>query len=250
MSRGPRGLAGLAGLAAALVPCYSVRMDGAHDLGGMQGFGAVAAPGAEFAYHERWEARVFALHVLVGVQDLGGGPSGRATREEMPAAHYLSASYYERWLWSAERRLERKGTIEPGEVERTMERLAAGESEPRRSDPDLAGRAVAAVRRRGPPLAPATAPRFTAGERVRVRRMRPARHTRCPRYVRGAVGVVERVRGLDALPELAAYGERGRPEPVYAVRFGSETLWGEDGRPPWTVMVDLWESYLEALEAE
>ncbi len=225
-------------------------MDGAHDLGGMHGFGGVAAPGAGAAYHERWEARVFALHVLVGIQDLGGGPSGRATREEMPAADYLEASYYERWLWSAERRLERKGTIRPGEVERMMERLAGGEPEPRRSDPDLAGRAVAAVRGPEPPLAPAPAARFAVGERVRVRRMRPARHTRCPRYVRGAVGVVERVRGLDVLPELAAYGGQGRPEPVYGVRFSSQALWGEDGRPPWTVVVDLWESYLEAPVAE
>src|SRR6266536_1784763 len=197
-------------------------MDGAHDLGGMHGFGGVAAPGAGAAYHERWEARVFALHVLVGIQDLGGGPSGRATREEMPAADYLEASYYERWLWSAERRLERKGTIRPGEVERMMERLAGGEPEPRRSDPDLAGRAVAAVRGPEPPLAPAPAARFAVGERVR---------------------------GLDVLPELAAYGGQGRPEPVYGVRFSSQALWGEDGRPPWTVVVDLWESYLEAPEA-
>ena len=38
------------------------------------------------------------------------------------------------------------------------------------------------------PLPPAAAPRFGPGERVRVRRMRPEGHTRCPRYVRGAIG--------------------------------------------------------------
>ena len=36
------------------------------------------------------------------------------------------------------------------------------------------------------PLEPAVDPRFAPGERVRVRRMRPDGHTRCPRYVRGA----------------------------------------------------------------
>jgi nitrile hydratase subunit beta len=233
------------GLAAGARACYLLHMDGAHDLGGMQGFGAVVAPGAELAYHERWEARVFALHALIGSQDLGAGPGGRPTREQMPAADYLAASYYERWLWSAERRLERTGVIRPGEVERMMRRLAAGEPEPRRSDPELAGAAVAEERRPGPPLAPARSARFAVGERVRVRRMRPARHTRCPRYVRGAVGRVERVQGLDALPELAAYGEPAEPEPVYAVAFDSRALWGDDGRPPWTVLVDLWERYLE-----
>jgi nitrile hydratase beta subunit len=220
-------------------------MDGAHDLGGMQGFGAVVVPGRDLPYHERWEARVFALHMLIGIRDLGAGPSGRATREQMPAADYLAASYYERWLWSAERRLERKGLIHPGEVERMMERLEAGEPDPRRDDPELAARAVAAVREAWPPLAPATGARFAVGDQVRVRRMRPGRHTRCPRYVRGATGRVERIQGLDGLPELTAYGEPATPEPVYAVAFDSRALWGEDGSPPWTVLVDLWERYLE-----
>jgi nitrile hydratase subunit beta len=219
-------------------------MDGAHDLGGMQGFGAVAGPGGDAVFHEPWEARVFALYTLIGVEDLGGGPNGRATREEMPVAEYLAASYYQRWLWSAERRLERKGVIEPGEVERMMERLRAGEPDPRRDDPELAARAVAGSRRAAP-LAPATATRFSVGDRVRVRRMRPARHTRCPRYVRGATGRIERVQVLDGLPELTAYGEPATPEPVYAVAFDSRELWGDDGRPPWTVHVDLWEHYLE-----
>jgi nitrile hydratase subunit beta len=75
--------------------------------------------------------------------------------------------------------------------------------------------------------------------------MRPAGHTRCPRYVRGATGVVDRVHIADRLPDLAVYGERPAPEPVYAVAFGSEALWGRTGEPPWTVSVDLWESYLE-----
>jgi nitrile hydratase len=219
-------------------------MDGAHDVGGMQGFGAVVVPGGDVAYQEPWEARVFALHMLVSIQGLGGGPGGRPTREEMPAADYLAASYYQRWLWSAERRLERKGLIQPGEVERMMERLCAGEPDPRRDDPALAASAVAEVRRAAP-MAPASGARFAVGDRVRVRRMRPARHTRCPRYARGASGRVERVQGLDGLPELAAYGEPATPEPVYAVAFDSRELWGDDGRPPWTVVVDLWEHYLE-----
>ena len=99
----------------------------------------------------------------------------------------------------------------------------------------------------GHPLPTAAAPRFRPGQRVRVRRMRPEGHTRCPRYVRGASGVVERVHFADRLPDLAVYGERPAPEPVYAVRFRSEDLWGQGGEPPWTVSVDLWESYLEAV---
>ena len=82
-------------------------MDGVHDMGGMHGFGRVLEPGSELAYHERWEPRVFAIQMLVGLQRLGAGPGGRVTREEMEPTRYLAASYYERWLYSAEQRLLR-----------------------------------------------------------------------------------------------------------------------------------------------
>ena len=220
-------------------------MDGIHDLGGMHGFGAVVTPGSEAPYHERWEARVFALHLLISFGGLAGRPGGRATRETMDPAHYLAASYYERWLWSAEQGLERKGTIQPGEVDRMAERLVAGAAEPRRNHPARAEPVLAALRS-AETAEPAEAARFAPGDRVRVRRMRPAGHTRCPRYVRGAGGVVDRVHHADRLPDLAVYGERPPPEPVYAVVFRSEELWGPSGEPAWTVSVDLWESYLEA----
>jgi nitrile hydratase len=220
-------------------------VDGVHDMGGMHGFGPVAEPGGDAAYHERWEARVFALHTLIGLEGLGAGPSGRPTREEMDPAHYLAASYYERWLWSAERRLLRKGTIAPGDVEQVMERLRAGERVPQRSDPEMGERARAALRTEHPMHAPPAEARFRPGDRVRVRRMRPAGHTRCPRYARGVAGVVERVDGADRLPDRAVYGERVDREPVYSVAFASTDLWGPSDEPPWTVLLDLWDSYLE-----
>jgi nitrile hydratase len=79
--------------------------------------------------------------------------------------------------------------------------------------------------------------------------MRPAGHTRCPRYVRGAIGMIERLQGADELPDLAVYGKRTEYEPVYAVSFRSEDLFGTGEEPPWTVLLDLWESYLEPVEA-
>jgi nitrile hydratase subunit beta len=91
----------------------------------------------------------------------------------------------------------------------------------------------------------AAGPRFASGDRVRVRRMHPDGHTRCPRYVRGALGVVERVQGTDRLPDRAEYGLPTEPEPVYAVAFASQDLWGESDEPPWTVLLDLFDTYLE-----
>jgi nitrile hydratase beta subunit len=220
-------------------------MDGVHDMGGMHGFGPVVEPGGELAYDEPWEPRVFAIQMLVGLQGLGAGPGGRPVREEMEPAHYLAASYYERWLYSAEQRLLRKGTIRPGEVEDAMERLAAGEPVPEHRDAAMAERIRADLGTVDPMDPPPDHARFEPGQRVRVKRMHPAGHTRCPRYVRGASGVVEGVRGADRLPDRAVYGEQVAPEPVYSVAFRSQELWGPSEEAPWTVLLDLWDSYLD-----
>jgi nitrile hydratase len=219
-------------------------MDGAHDMGGMHGFGPVVEDGAELAYHERWEPRIFALQLLIGVEGLGAGPGGRAVREEMDPAQYLAASYYERWLYSAEQLLLRKGTIAPGEIEAMIERLREGEAPAVHHDPAMADRIRDALAG-GRSMKPAPEPRFAAGDRVRVRRIHPPGHTRSPRYVRGAVGSVEAVRGADRLPDLAVYGHQTEPEAVYSVAFDSQELWGPDSEPAWKVLLDLWESYLE-----
>jgi nitrile hydratase len=220
-------------------------MDGAHDMGGMHGFGAVVESGGELAYHERWEPRVFAIQLLVGLERLGAGPGGRPVREEMDPAEYLAASYYERWLYSAEQGLLRKGTIAPGEVESMMQRLEAGEPVPTHDDAAMAARTLAALGATFPMDAPPDAARFAPGQRVRVKRMHPAGHTRCPRYARGTVGVIESVRGADRLPDRAVYGEKVAPEPVYSVALSSQDLWGPSEENPWTVSLDMWDSYLE-----
>ena len=71
------------------------------------------------------------------------------------------------------------------------------------------------------------------------------RNTRCPRYVRGAPGVIERVHGDAKLPDAVARGEEQAPEALYAVRFRSEDLFGPGEEPGFRVLVDLSESDLE-----
>ena len=70
--------------------------------------------------------------------------------------------------------------------------------------------------------------------------MRPAGHTRCPRYLRGAGGTIARVQGLDGVPDV----DNAATEPVYAVAFDSSELWGDDVERH-VVHADLWERYLE-----
>ena len=210
-------------------------------MGGMHGFGAVVTPGSDVVSHEQWELRVFALSTLVGTERLGAG-SGRAIREEMDPAEYLRAGYYERWLWSTEQRLLRKGTMGEREVDGWVARLRGGEAVPRREDPGAAARSVEATTATDP-LTSVRDARFGPGDPVRVRRMRPDGHTRCPRYARGATGVVETVRGLDAFPDIGPYA--GPEEPVYAVAFSSVDLFGSSPEGQWTVLLDLFDSYLE-----
>jgi nitrile hydratase subunit beta len=215
-------------------------VDGVHDMGGMHGFGRVVPDGAVF--HADWEPRLFALTRVARFAGLTAGHT-RAVIESMPPDQYLAASYYERWLWGLERRVELAGTVTAEDIDAAVPRVEAG-GMPERSDPQLAERSLE-VQRGGGPMPMAAAPRFRPGEQVRVRRMRPEGHTRCPRYVRGAAGVIERVHGDARLADAVARGEDGPVEAVYAVRFRSEDLFGPSEESPYRVLVDLWESYLE-----
>jgi len=53
------------------------------------------------------------------------------------------------------------------------------------------------------------------------------------------------VHGDDHLADALARGEDAPIETVYAVRFRSEDLFGRSEEPPYRVLVDLSESYLE-----
>lgn len=88
--------------------------------------------------------------------------------------------------------------------------------------------------------------RFTVGSRVRARPGDPDGHTRVPRYVRGQHGEVVGLHGEWKLPDAAVRGTLVT-EPVYAVRFSAADLWGL-GRH--SVIVELWESYLEEAPGE
>ena len=224
-------------------------MDGIHDLGGMHGFGAVVAPGGEAPYHERWEARVFALHLLVELEGLGARPGGRATREEMDPVDYLAASYYERWLWSAEQGLLRKGTIAAGEVEHMMERLAAGGPEPPpHRDPEQAARAVEAAPGGRPDAAGDAAALCARPGRAGAPHAPGRPHPLPPLCARRPGRGGARPGCRRAARPAPSTAEDAPVEPVYAVAFRSDELWGRGEEPPWTVALDLWESYLEEAE--
>jgi nitrile hydratase len=78
-----------------------------------------------------------------------------------------------------------------------------------------------------------------------VREAHPRGHTRCPRYVRGKRGVVDRCDGAFVLPDAGVHGENPPIESTYSVRFDAVELWGAEAESGAAVSVGLWESYLE-----
>jgi nitrile hydratase len=83
----------------------------------------------------------------------------------------------------------------------------------------------------------AVPPRFTVGDRVRVRRADP----------RGRVGTIERVCGAFPNPEELAYNRPGLPaQPLYRVRFAATELWPDYRENPGDVVeVEIYQHWLE-----
>ena len=73
----------------------------------------------------------------------------------------------------------------------------------------------------------------------------PPTHTRLPRYVRGHIGIIERVLGCHVFPDSNATGSGENPQWLYTVTFDGRELWGKDSDPSLKVSVDAWEPYLE-----
>jgi nitrile hydratase subunit beta len=222
-------------------------MDGVHDLGGMQGFGPIAREENEPVFHAAWEAAVLAMTRATGSRRLFNIDEFRHGIERMSPAHYLRATYYEKWLDGVTRLLVEKGVVSRSELEA---RVAFFEKKPD---------APATAALSGPPPAsvasnPAwfqgvirqtgAAPRFQPGDPVLTRQIHPHGHTRLPRYARGKRGVIHRVHGIHVFPDSNAHGLGEQPQPLYSVRFDAHELWGEAAEPNQVVHLDLWESYL------
>ena len=217
-------------------------MNGAHDMGGVHGFGAVEPERNEPPFHAEWERRAFALTLAMGLPGGWNLDMSRSAREDRPPEDYLAKSYYEIWLAGLERLLAARGLVGKDEIA-AGRMLHPAPPVKRTLAPDDVGKVLY---RGGPTVREAHAPaRFKPGDRVRAKNMHPRTHTRLPRYVRGHVGIIEEVRGCHVFPDSNATGAGENPQWLYTVRFDGRELWGPDGDPTSKVSVDAWEPYLE-----
>ncbi len=93
-------------------------MNGAQDLGGMMGFGAIAPEADEPVIHHPWERRALALTLAAGACGQWNIDKSRHARETLPPAEYLSKSYYEIWIAGLQKLLLGAGMATREELER------------------------------------------------------------------------------------------------------------------------------------
>jgi nitrile hydratase len=224
-------------------------MNGAHDMGGTHGFGAVqpdetSRGGCAPLFETEWERRVFGLTLAMGATGAWNIDASRHARENQAPADYLAKSYFQVWLHGLERLMLDAGLV-------TRSELESGRAEaPAKPLPRvLTAEAVGPTLARGGPSARETnrAPAFALGDRVVAKVMAPAGHTRLPRYVRGRPGRIVLLHGAHVFPDSNGHFRGEDPQHLYTVAFDARDIWGQEAFGG-EVRVDCWEPYLERAE--
>ncbi len=216
-------------------------MDGDHDLGGALGHGSVVVEPNEPVFHSAWEGLAFSLNMLsIGQLRSYNADAYRHSVERVP--NYLSKSYYERLLTGVTTLLVEGGVVSLDELEGFAGPKALGIVPVSLPVATSATEQVSEFRDYE-----RLHPKFAVGDTVRVVAAQTDGHTRCPAYLRGAQGKVERVYPLAHFPEARAHSSLRCREHTYAVMFDARTLWPDDSSSSvgHFVIVEVFESYLE-----
>jgi nitrile hydratase len=221
-------------------------MNGAHDLGGMHGFGPVTIERNEPVFHHEWERRAFAITLAAGFLGKWNIDMSRYAREQMPPAAYLASTYYEHWLFGLEKLLEDTRLVSHAELGAALKGGAVRTVVPAAGLTALPARDVEAELRksRASKADEDVPPRFNVGDRVRAVNIHPLGHTRLPRYARDKRGVVALDHGVWVFPDTSGTGGGRKPQHCYSVRFEARELWGAGAGSRDVVHVDLWDDHL------
>jgi len=217
-------------------------MNGAHDLGGLMGFGPINADKNEPLFHADWEKRALGITVCCDCLGAWTIDENRFAIESIPPVTYLSGSYYQNWIRALEKLLLRHGFVNEEELT-----SGAKQFDDHRASKAIQPEMVAGMLSSGTCQKKiASQARFSPGQQVRTKNTHPTGHTRLPRYARDKVGTVEAVQGSYTFPDDSAHGKPDSVQWLYTVVFSGTELWGEAADKSLHVSIDAWESYLEA----
>lgn len=91
-----------------------------------------------------------------------------------------------------------------------------------------------------------TAPKFMAGQRVRIADRTPPVHHRVPSYAKGHVGVIERVCDMHGEPEKFIRGDGKPARRLYRVSIPQSELWDSySGTESDLLEIEIFEHWLE-----
>ena len=224
-------------------------MSRVHDMGGRFGDGPIVPESEDVIFHADWHPRALALTLAAGSLGQWNIDVSRHARECLAPKDYAAFSYYEKWIAGVADMLVERGVVTPAEL--------AGACDAQISDlatKKLTADQVAGVLARGGPADrnSAVAQAFQIGDAVMTRRIAQnvlvaGGHTRLPMYAAGAKGKILRYHGTHVLPDSNAHRLGEAPEPLYAVVFPASELWQHPEHPRDEVVLDLWQSYLEAV---
>jgi nitrile hydratase subunit beta len=218
-------------------------MNGVHDMGGMQGFGPINPETNEPVFHLPWEGRVYAMNLSMFAWQKWNLDAARFGIESLPPADYIGMSYYQKWHTALAGRMINSGMVTQDEIDKGR----AVEGTTKTVPPLIAANVEAFVSGGGSYRRNENVPaRFRTSQRVRAKNINPPGHTRLPRYARGKIGMVTRDYGVFVFPDTNAEFKGEKPQHLYSVRFAARELWGDQAKPKDTVMIDMWDDYLEA----
>lgn len=211
-------------------------MDGIHDLGGMEGLGAVDVDAPPFTHD--WERRQWALSKNLAV------PAGtidfwRHGIERMDPKTYLSVPYFEKWCLNDLTHFILAGEFTLAEATSGTTKRPGPRAEVRNLEVQRHRLSSNEVRFDRPAQTEAV---FAVGDTVTTQRHGHSGHTRLPAYARGATGTITHHHGAHLYPDDGAHGIETAHH-LYTVEFTAPELWGDNANPNDTVLLDLWEPY-------
>ncbi len=215
-------------------------MDGIHDMGGKQGYGAVDVDETDEPFHHDYEGRMWAISRNVRADDWTID-WWRHVRERIDPVDYLTRPYFDSWMQTSAAAFVLSGVF-------TLDEITSGHTDKTGAAAEKQSKADAIeanrVSCRDFSEAAAAMPVFRVGDLVKTMAFSSSHHSRLPQYARGKSGTIHAYRGSHLFADAGAKGVH-EGQHIYTIGFTARALWGPEASRNDVVYLDLWESYFE-----